>query len=330
MNRTKDKLRYFIVVIVVLLMSLQVYPQKTRIILDTDANNELDDQHAMAYMLFNGDVFDLEGITVNRTKNGGGIEEHLKEAERIVQLCNTNIKVYKGADGSFDETKDHVNKTNFDGSVAVDFIIKRAKIKTEKKLVLVPVGKLTNIALALYKEPSIASNIRIVWLGSNYPEAGEYNLDNDISALQYLLNFDVDFEMVMVRYGKPSGTAAVLVSRNEIEEKMPGLGPHVLQFVSGRHGQSFSKFGDYSVSLFKNAKMYGDNEERSLFDMAAVAILKDPSWAETKVIPAPKYIDKIWIERPNNSRKVIIWENFDTEKIMDDFYNSMKNYKLAE
>jgi hypothetical protein len=140
----------------------------------------------------------------------------------------------------------------------------------------------------------------------------------------------VDFEMVMVRYGKPSGTAAVLVSRKEIEENMPGLGPHVSQPVSGRHGHSFSNFGDYSVSLFKNAKMYGDNEERSLFDMAAIAILKNPSWAEAKVIPAPQYIDKVWMERPNNSRKVIIWENFDTEKIMDDFYNSMKNYKLAK
>jgi inosine-uridine nucleoside N-ribohydrolase len=323
-------LRNAFIVLITLLCSLDGVAQKTRIILDTDANNELDDQHAMAYMLFNGDTFDVEGITVNRTKNGGGIEEHFKEAERIVQLCNTNIKIYKGADESFAEIKDQINKTNFDGIEAVNFIIKRAKIKSDRKLVLVPVGKLTNIALALHKEPSIASNIRIVWLGSNYPEAGEYNLDNDISALQYLLNFDVDFEMVMVRYGKPSGTAAVLVSRKEIEENMPGLGPHVSQLVSGRHGHSFSNFGDYSVSLFKNAKMYGDNEERSLFDMAAIAILKNPSWAEAKVIPAPQYIDKVWMERPNNSRKVIIWENFDTEKIMDDFYNSMKNYKLAE
>jgi len=30
---------------------------KIRVILDTDANNELDDQHAIAYMLFNGSTF---------------------------------------------------------------------------------------------------------------------------------------------------------------------------------------------------------------------------------------------------------------------------------
>ena len=33
-------------------------PEKIRILLDTDANNELDDQHAIAYMLFNSHIFD--------------------------------------------------------------------------------------------------------------------------------------------------------------------------------------------------------------------------------------------------------------------------------
>jgi len=60
---------------------------RIRLILDTDANSELDDQHAIAYMLFNGDVFDVEGITVNRTRRGGGIDKHIAEAERIVRLC---------------------------------------------------------------------------------------------------------------------------------------------------------------------------------------------------------------------------------------------------
>src|SRR5690606_42009842 len=50
-------------------------PEKIRVLLDTDANNELDDQHAIAYMLMNGDVFDVEGITVNSTFGGGDANE---------------------------------------------------------------------------------------------------------------------------------------------------------------------------------------------------------------------------------------------------------------
>ena len=56
-----------------------------RVLLDTDANNEIDDQHAIAYMLLSGDAFVVEGLTVNRTDNGGDIEEQAKEAERVVR-----------------------------------------------------------------------------------------------------------------------------------------------------------------------------------------------------------------------------------------------------
>src|SRR5438105_1357830 len=58
----------------------------TPVLLDTDANNEVDDQHAIAYMLFSGDVFDVEGISVNRTRGGGDVEMQAKEAERVVKL----------------------------------------------------------------------------------------------------------------------------------------------------------------------------------------------------------------------------------------------------
>ena len=47
--------------------------EKIRVLFDSDANNELDDQHALAYLLFSGRAFEVEGITVNRTKNGGDV-----------------------------------------------------------------------------------------------------------------------------------------------------------------------------------------------------------------------------------------------------------------
>ena len=38
--------------------------EKIRVLLDTDANNELDDQHAIAYMLLNGQVFEDVSVLV--------------------------------------------------------------------------------------------------------------------------------------------------------------------------------------------------------------------------------------------------------------------------
>jgi purine nucleosidase len=309
----------------------QSHPERIRVILDTDANNELDDQHAIAYLLFNGDVFDVEAITVNRTRAGGGVDQHLAEAQRVVRLCglDSKIPVLLGADKSFEEIRGQLNQPDFDGAEAVNFIIERAKAADSRRLVLLPVGKLTNIALALAKEPSIIPKVRVVWLGSNYPQRGEYNKENDVQSLNYLLDTEVEFEIATVRYGQPSGTDAVRATLQEIRQIMPGQGPKVSPPVTGRHGGQFNTFGDYSVSLFENIRLHGDPPSRALFDMAAVAIVKNPAWATAVALPAPILKDGRWTERPDNSRKIILWENFDRDAIMADFYDRMENYQLA-
>lgn len=296
------------------------------VIFDTDANNELDDQHALAYLLLNDQTFNVLGITTNATNNGGEIEEHMKEAHRVVDLVGWKgkVPVINGANGDFEEIRDQLDQEKYDGSDAVDFIIAEAMKKRKETLVLLPVGKLTNIALALEKEPSIAKKIRIVWLGANYPDPGEYNLDNDIASMNYILKTEAPFEMVTVRYGDSTGTAFVMAKRKNIYIRMPGLGPVVDEPVTGRHGGTFTCFGDYSVDLFRHVEHLDDGCFRSLFDMAAVAIVKDASWAESSEIPSPLYIDNAWLEQPENNRMITIWENFNADAIMADFYATIE------
>ena len=312
---------------------------KIPVIFDTDANNEVDDQFALAYLLFSGDHFKVEGVTVNATSTPESImdvsdvKDHYDEAKRVMQLCGNlfdKIPLKTGAQGSFEEIKNSIGQPQFDGHEAVDFIIEQAMKKRNKKLVLLPVGKLTNIALALMKEPAIAEKVRIVWLGSNYPNPGEHNQDWDIESMNYILDVDVPFEMVTVRGGKPSGTAAVMVSRDQISHRMPGKGPKIKTPVTGRHGGQFNNFGDYAVNLFEQYGMWGNPPGRALFDMAAVSVVKNPGFAENKEIPAPVYVDEKWVERPNNPRKITIWEWFDIYAIPSDFFKTMDNYKLVK
>lgn len=296
--------------------------EKIKVIFDTDANNELDDQHALAYLLMNGDVFDLKGVTVNATVNGGGIEGHYREAERVLQLCNLNGKIplLKGADGNFPEIAANFDPEQFDGQDAVDFILEQTRTDS---VVLVAVGKLTNIALALKKDPGLANRTRLVWLGSNYPDPGEYNQDNDTASVNYVLGSSIPFEMVTVRFGQPSGTAAVYVTQQEINEKMPGLGPRAEIPVTGRHGGTFETFGDYSVNLFEHIDYHSDPPSRPLFDMVAVALLKNPEWGHKRQHPAPVLIDNTWVERADNARQIFIWEHFDREGLLADFFESL-------
>lgn len=297
-------------------------PEPIPVIFDTDANNELDDQHAMAYLLLNDEVFSTLGITVNATRSGGNIEQHVEEARRVLKLCNKEeeIPLFAGANGDFTSIRPDAEGEGFDGQDAVDFIIREAMKERKHKLVLLPVGKLTNIALALEREPAIADRVRVVWLGANYPDPGEYNLENDIPSMNYVLETGVPFEMVTVRYGNSTGTAAVAVTQQEIFERMPGLGPSAGEAVTGRHGGSFNNFGDYSVELFKHIDFYDETKSRSLFDMAAVAIVKNPSWATAREIPCPAYIDNQWIEQADNPRTILVWEHFKRDLIIEDFY----------
>ena len=307
-------------------------PIKHRVIFDTDANNELDDQHALAYLLLNGDHFTVRGITVNATDSGGEIGNHFLEAERIMKLCRQDGKIplLSGADGDFEEIKTSIKEDQFDGSEAVNFIVQEALRAGDEKLVLIPVGKLTNIALALLKEPAIAERIRIVWLGSNYPGPGEYNQDNDIPSMNYVLSTPAPFEMVTVRYGEPSGTAAITVTQSHINENMPGRGPQIEDPITGRHGGTYHNFGDYAVSLFEHIYYHDEARERALFDLAAVAVIKTPSWGQVRSHPRPVYRDSSWVEQPDNALEMIIWENFDKDAIVEDLYRTLDNPVYAE
>ena len=302
--------------------------KKVSVIFDTDANNELDDQHALAYLLMNGDVFDLKGVTVNATVNGGDIEGHYREAERVLQLCNLagKIPLLRGANGNFDQIAPDFDPEAFDGQQAVDFILDQTRADP---VVILAVGKLTNIALALQKDPGLAERTRVVWLGSNYPAPGEYNQDNDTVAMNYVLKSTIPFEMVTVRYGEPSGTDAVQVSQQEINDRMPGLGPRAAEPVTGRHGGTFENFGDYSVNLFAHIDYHTDPPSRPLFDMVAVALLKNPGWGQYREHPAPVLIGNQWKEQPENHRLIGIWEYFDRDGLLADFFESLSHPQLV-
>jgi inosine-uridine nucleoside N-ribohydrolase len=292
--------------------------EKIPVILDTDANNELDDQHAIAYMIYNDDLFDIRGITTNRTWNGGPVEEHSKEARRIVHLCGADdrIMVISGANGDYMSLKESVNNPEFDGKQAVDFIIDQARLMPDnQKLVLIPVGKLTNIALALKKDPSIVSKVKVVWLGSNWPGQGEYNMDNDTSAVNPVIESGVEMWVCTV-YG---GTMEVRSTKTEIRQRLSGSGKQV-DPVEGRHGGSFDRLGDYLLNLWENV----DEESRSLFDMAAVATVKNSGWAEPTVAYGPRLINGEWTSDITAKDSVFFFRNYDVDAVMTDFWKTME------
>ena len=113
-----------------------------------------------------------------------------RNARIVCEMCGrTDIKVFAGADRPLQRTlvtAEHVHgKTGLDGpdlfepsfplqdTHAVDFIVDSVMNEAPGTITLCPIGPLTNIALAIQKEPSIAGRLKqIVLMGGGYFEQG--------------------------------------------------------------------------------------------------------------------------------------------------------------
>ena len=140
--------------------------EKINVILDTDTYNECDDQFAVSYLLKSQDRFNIEAITIApyQHDNSLAIEEgQEKSYNEVLKICkwlnfNTTNKVFKGAEdyicNGYNECNDAVNK-----------IIEIA-LKNDKTYILA-IGAITNVALAIKKEPKILEKIEVIWLGGH-------------------------------------------------------------------------------------------------------------------------------------------------------------------
>lgn len=308
---------------VITAMLLSCTNNRVDIILDSNANAGPDDQFAIAYMLTLRDEVNLLAITTNATVDGGNAEEQATEARRIVRLMGSlgeGIPVIAGASANYEDIVPHINESSYDGCEVVQYIIDSARRHTPShKLLLMPIGKITNIALALTKAPDIAPNVRVAWLGSNYPNPGGYNLVNDIPAVNAIIESGVDFTIAIEGSSEGMrGTYEVGLKRYEVAERVAGKGMRV-EPVEGRNGGTFTCVGDYLLDLYDKLSDKHDNFYRSLYDVACIATTLHPEWAESCEIPAPIIEGNKWKQRPSNTHTIRLLYNFDDASIIGDF-----------
>ena len=173
--------------------------KKINVILDTDTYNECDDQFALAYMIKSQDIFNIEAITVapysHKERNETVISGREKSYNEILKICNwlnfdTTNKVFKGAEdyicNGYDETNDAVNK------------IIEVALKNNKTYILA-IGAITNVALAIKKEPKIIDKIEVIWLGGHSLLQNnnlEFNFKQDVSAVRIVFESKVKLTII--------------------------------------------------------------------------------------------------------------------------------------
>ena len=156
--------------------------KRIRVIINTDAKNEADDQYAIVHAILTP-MFELHGIIpahfgqrISKTSQQDSQDEVLKILD-LMKLTG-KIPLHAGAPTALPDEKTPVD------SPGARFIIEEALKDDPRPLHVAFLGPLTDMASALLLEPSIAErNVRVVWIGGgDWPIGGfEYNLWNDVA-----------------------------------------------------------------------------------------------------------------------------------------------------
>ncbi len=306
---------------------------RIRLVIDTDAKNEVDDQFAIAWAAASPERFQLEALyavpfshdcfqKLNQDRelaeragslNGhsenpaDGMNQSYEEIIRILSLMGirTDGMVYRGSEQYLSSRTEHV-----ESDAAKDLV--RRSMSGEQPLYVAAIGALTNIASALLMEPRIADRIVLVWLGGHMPAFGhgiEFNLIQDVYAAQIVLESGVP--MIWI----PCNNVAshLTVSEAELKECLQGRGP-VCDALSRTVLDAFrDPAAEIAMMNLLRTSTLADNCDQSeeylsafptekvawsriIWDISAIAALKNPNWTPSRLIPAPGLTDDFhWI-----------------------------------
>lgn len=279
---------------------------KINLILDTDTYNECDDQFALSYLIKSKDLFNIEAITVApycHTKRDVKVRDGQELSyNEILKICNwlnfdTNNKVFKGSmdyiQNGYDEKNNAVNK-----------IIEIA-LKNNKTYIL-GIGAITNIALAIKKEPKIVNKIEIVWLGGNelgYEDNLEYNFRQDVEAVKIVFESKVKLTILPCKK---------IVSELRIDIN-----------TLKKYLENKSELCNYLIERFYNDGYHGVQESRVIWDISVIAYMINKKWFETEQISCPNIRKDTSYEVTDNRHNITFVTKLDRNKIYEDLFNKL-------
>lgn len=160
-----------------------------KIWIDTDMGGDIDDAFAISLALHSKDI---EVVGISTVYHANQWRTDLAR-EMLKAYRREDIPVYFGAErpiiGSWGEIGEA--KPNDAVQAMID------AVRGDKELILVPIGPLTNIALALMLAPDIAKGLQIYLMGGVLESAHpEWNIECDPEAARIVLESGADITML--------------------------------------------------------------------------------------------------------------------------------------
>lgn len=284
-----------------------------RVIIDTDAKNEADDQYAIVQALLSP-TLDVRGIIpvhFGAERSEHSRDESRAEVDLLLDLLGLagRITVADGAATCLPDASTPVD------SPGARLIIEESKLASaDDPLFVAFLGPLTNLASAILLDPAIVDrDVVVVWIGGmgygvdwSYP-APEFNLRNDIAAA------NVVFDSGITLWQIPATVySMVSVGYAELEEKLRGT----------------SELADYLIDQLVdwNAAHHDEPiEHRSLGDSPAVSVILNPRGGVFRTIPAPRFSAEGGY-LPGAGHPIRVYDTVDVRYLLEDMFAKIRRF----
>lgn len=299
--------------------------KKVKVIIDTDAYCEADDQYAIAHMIMT-EKADILGITVahfdtvlleSKTGEDDSMIQSYDEVLHLLKLMGkeNEFKVFKGVETGLKDEKTP------ECSDAAKFIVEEAMKAENEKIYVVNQAAISNLADALLMKPEIADKIIAIWIGGGkYPEgAWEFNLSGDIHAANVVMNSGVELWQVPANI-----YASMKVSLAELHKRVRPcgeLGKYLydnLMRVNNRMA---------GLDEFYGAAEYPAGEVWHLGDNPVVGLILSDHSYDYDLIDAPRINpDCTYQLKENSGRKIRVYNRLDHRMILEDMFAKLEYY----
>ena len=238
---------------------------RLRVIIDSDAKNEIDDQSAIALAILSPERFEIEGFVGanfdNERGGPGSVAASVAEIETVLDKAGMAGRwpVLAGSDPMRYQYEPSE-------SPGVDFIIERARAGTpDDPLWVVGLGAATDMASALLKAPDIVDRVVAFWhLRTRWPEkCYNFNVIGDVRAARLLFHTPLSFVLF------DTGTYL----RCPMAESASRVAPH-------------GELGSY-LHTYRLTSDWFQSPRKGFYDLGDVAALVDPDLACRDVTPCP-------------------------------------------
>ena len=282
-----------------------------RVITDTDAKNEADDQYAIVHTLLSP-RFDNRGIVAAHfgdKKSKTSMEDSFQEIQTILQLMNISDERLAVRGASHPLPNESTPKT----SPGAELIIKEAMANDSRPLFVTFLGPLTDIASAYLMEPRIAEKVTIIWIGGGkYPIGGrEYNLSNDIHAANVVFKSNIPVWQVPQNVYRQ-----VMVSLTELESKVKPCGK-IGEYL-------FEQLVKWSHTPYGMQSLYRTGECWCLGDSPAIGLMLYEHEFHYDFIPAPEFSLDMLYSYNIPYRSIRVYNYVDSRFVLEDFFAKLK------